>query len=512
MKAEQTAVEAATQASSDGGKGKAEDAPRDRSKETSILLEFLYRLAQAYLGSGEQTAQVELLIRRIATAHGMRRVRVVAFPTAIFISVEDGTGERVTLAEGPVSSLRLDQISDIYTLGASVQRKELTPGQGLEQLNRIMRKAPRFGVAGAICGHTILSFGLAMLLLPSLGNILLATLLGTFVGSLKAMRRSNEVLAVPLSVIASFLVSAVVFGLAKYGLPIDPLQSLIPALVTFLPGAMLAMGMVELAYGDMVSGASRLINGFIQLVLLVFGLTAGAFLTGVGPDLLFDVTEAIREVPAVWVPWVGVVVFGLGVHLHFSAPRRALLWTQLVLLATFAAQRSSSGVFGTEFSGFFGALVATPLVYLIQLRFKGPPAMVTFLPSFWLLVPGALSLLSVKRLISDHNAGLEGLYGAVFIFVAIGLGTLMGAALYRWLTETFARWELQIGRAPRRRSPLSAAAVEKAVVEQVAANAQAAAHAQVATHAQVASIPQVAANAQDDTGAANPPPATRPKN
>lgn len=308
MEAEQTAVEAATQAGSDGGKGKAKDAPRDKSKETSVLLEFLFRLAQSYLGSGEQTAQVELLIRRIATAYGMRRVRVVAFPTAIFISVDDGTGERVTLAEGPVSSLRLDQISDIYTLGSSVQRKELTPGQGLEQLNRIMRKAPRFGLVGTICGHTILSFGLAMLLLPSLGNILLATLLGTFVGSLKAMRRSNEVLAVPLSVVASFLVSAVVFGLAKYGLPIDPLQSLIPALVTFLPGAMLAMGMVELAYGDMVSGASRLINGFIQLVLL----------------------------------------------------------------ATFAAQRGSSGVFGTEFSGFFGALVATPLVYLIQLRFKGP--------------------------------------------------------------------------------------------------------------------------------------------
>lgn len=428
MEAEQTAVEAATQAGSDGGKGKAKDAPRDKSKETSVLLEFLFRLAQSYLGSGEQTAQVELLIRRIATAYGMRRVRVVAFPTAIFISVDDGTGERVTLAEGPVSSLRLGQISDIYTLGSSVQRKELTPGQGLEQLNRIMRKAPRFGLVGTICGHTILSFGLAMLLLPSLGNILLATLLGTFVGSLKAMRRSNEVLAVPLSVVASFLVSAVVFGLAKYGLPIDPLQSLIPALVTFLPGAMLAMGMVELAYGDMVSGASRLINGFIQLVLL----------------------------------------------------------------ATFAAQRGSSGVFGTEFSGFFGALVATPLVYLIQLRFKGPPAMVTFLPSFWLLVPGAMGLLSVKRMISDHNAGLEGLYGAVFIFAAIGLGTLMGAALYRWLTETFSRWELQIGRAPRRRSPLSAAVVEKAVVKQVAADAQ-------------------AADVQSATDAASPPPATEPK-
>ena len=52
------------------------------------LLEFLFRLGQAYLASGEQTPQVELILRRIATAYGMRRARVVAFPTAIFIAVK----------------------------------------------------------------------------------------------------------------------------------------------------------------------------------------------------------------------------------------------------------------------------------------------------------------------------------------------------------------------------------------------------------------------------------------
>jgi hypothetical protein len=35
---------------------------------------------------------------------------------------------------------------------------------------------------------------------------------------------------------------------------------------------------------------------------------------------------------------------------------------------------------------------------------------------------------------------------AVFALVSIALGTLMGAALYKWLTETFGGWQLQIGR------------------------------------------------------------------
>jgi uncharacterized membrane protein YjjP (DUF1212 family) len=77
------------------------------------LLEFMFRLGQAYLASGEQTALVELYLRRIASAYGMRRSRVVAFSTALFITVHDGNDERVTLAEAPTQGLRLDQIADV---------------------------------------------------------------------------------------------------------------------------------------------------------------------------------------------------------------------------------------------------------------------------------------------------------------------------------------------------------------------------------------------------------------
>jgi uncharacterized membrane protein YjjB (DUF3815 family) len=118
----------------------------------------------------------------------------------------------------------------------------------------------------------------------------------------------------------------------------------------------------------------------------------------------------------------------------------------VVLLLAFAAQQIAIGLFGSEISGFFGMLVATPLGYLIQLKFGGPPAMVTFLPTFWLLVPGALSLLSLKQILSDSAAGLDGIITVSFVFASIALGTLMGASLYKWLTERFGSWQLQIGR------------------------------------------------------------------
>jgi uncharacterized membrane protein YjjB (DUF3815 family) len=194
----------------------------------------------------------------------------------------------------------------------------------------------------------------------------------------------------------------------------------------------------------MVSGASRLIAGFIQLVLLAFGLAIGAVLIGYTPEDLVYAASQYVKLP--FAGWVGVLVFGLGVYLHFSAPKNSLHWLILVLLLAFGAQRLATIFLGSEISGFFGTLVATPLGYLIQQRFKGPPAVVTFLPSFWLLVPGALGLMSVTQMMSDRAAGLDGMVTVLFVITSIALGTLVGASVYRGLTETFGAWQLQIGR------------------------------------------------------------------
>lgn len=422
----------------------ASNSPSESPKDTGVLLEFMFRLAQAYLACGEQTAKVELLLRRTASAYGMRKSRVVAFPTAVFISLHDTVGERVTLAECEPQTLRLDQMADVYSLGEAAQAAAVPPSEGLERLTAILRQKARFGAAGILAGHTILTVGLAIVLMPTISNLMAAAVLGFIVGAVKMFNRGRSVLAVPLPVISAAIVSTLVFLAVRYGLPVDPLHALVPPLVTFLPGGMLTLGMVELAYGDMVSGSSRLITGFVQLVLLAFGLAAGAALVGYSPDDL--VTSAAQYVKVPWAPWVGVLVFGLGVYLHFSAPRDSLQWMLLVLLVAFAAQRLAAGLFGSEISGFFGTLVATPLGYLIQLRFRGPPATVTFLPSFWLLVPGALGLLSVTRMLSDRMEGLDGLITVVFVITSVALGTLVGAALYKWTTETFGWWRLQIGR------------------------------------------------------------------
>lgn len=406
--------------------------------DSAEVLEFLMRLGQAYLACGEQTAEIEALLRKIARAYGMREARVIAFPTGLFITLHDGQSERTTLVETLSRPLRLDQVAGVYAIGVRAVDAAVTPRGGLDEIAEVLVRKGRFGPVGQVIGHTIMAAGIGMLLKPALDNIAVAAVLGLIVGLVKALLPGRTVVALPMPVFVAALVSFLVFYGQRLGLPIEPIHALIPPLLTYLPGSTLTLGMVELAYGDMVSGASRLMTGLVQLVLLAFGLAAGAALLGASPDEL--VRAAYETQPLAWAPWVAVLVFGVGVCMHFSAPPNSLPWVLLVLLVASGVQRLAAAAFGGEISGFFGMLLATPLSYLIQARFNGPPAMVTFLPSFWVVVPGSLGLLSVTRMLSDRAAGMEGLIAVLFVVTSVALGTLVGASLYRLVNTELERF------------------------------------------------------------------------
>jgi len=70
----------------------------------------------------------------------------------------------------------------------------------------------------------------------------------------------------------------------------------------------------------------------------------------------------------------------------------------------------------------------------------GPPSQVTFLPAFWLLVPGALGLIGVTQLVGDPaGAGPQSLVQPVTAIVAIALGVLCGTAVDQGLSEIWLR-------------------------------------------------------------------------
>jgi uncharacterized membrane protein YjjB (DUF3815 family) len=60
-----------------------------------------------------------------------------------------------------------------------------------------------------------------------------------------------------------------------------------------------------------------------------------------------------------------------------------------------------------------------------------PPAQVTFLPAFWMLVPGAVGLIRITEAVGNPaGAQLQSLVQPLASIIAIALGVLCGTSLY----------------------------------------------------------------------------------
>lgn len=115
-----------------------------------------------------------------------------------------------------------------------------------------------------------------------------------------------------------------------------------------------------------------------------------------------------------------------------------------MLYAAWVGQYLGDQAVGGYLSGFVGAMVMTPVAYIVERQPSGPPALVSFLPAFWLLVPGALGLIGVTEYLGQDPAGVQDFLGAVGSMVAIGLGVLCGYPLYRSLARTLV-WLKELG-------------------------------------------------------------------
>ncbi|GAA0476105.1 hypothetical protein Ade02nite_42450 [Paractinoplanes deccanensis] len=387
-------------------------------------------LGSALTAAGEAVNQIEEHLLRVAAVYGAPHARVSVLPTYLVVSLEPGRPATLEPTKQLRGGLRLDQTARLYELLKAAERGETTPADGIRQVERIIAMRARFRPVLQIVSYAVLTGGICLVLKPTWGDLLLATLFGAMVGALKLVGARWVSVQMIMPVVASFAVAAITFLLADTGWADADLRAMVAPLATFLPGAMLTMAVVEISAAEMVTGASRLVTGVLQLLLLAFGIVGAAQTVGL-PEAGSQI-EALRSSIGPWAPWLGALIVGIGSYLAHSAPRGTLVWLCLVLYAGWIGQYVGNLLLGGYLSGFAGALVLTVVAYLVERLPSGPPALVSFLPGFWLLVPGALSLIGVTEYFGQDSAqASQDLLAALASMIAVALGVLCGHPVYR---------------------------------------------------------------------------------
>ena len=398
--------------------------PFDAGEVRALLL----GLGVALTMSGDAVSLVQERLRSIATAYGYPQARLTVFPTLLIVALDEGEAASVRTIDS-VRELRLDQASEVITIARRAETSELTPVAALSRLERTLAARPRFGPAAFIASHAVLTVGLGLVINPAPVDLSVYTALGALVGAMKIFAQRFVPAGYLLAVVAAAVVSAIAF-LAHGGDDAASLRLTIPPLVTFLPGALLTMATVDLAMGETITGASRFVAGLLQLALLAIGIVVGAEL--VGDPSEGPVAGSAADTLGWWAPWVGVAIFGLGVYVHDSAPKRSLGWLLVVLFAAWIGQLTGERILSATLSGFVGAAVMVPVAHVVAHAANAPPAHVMFLPAFWLLVPGALGLIGITEIVgAKADVGSENFVSALVSVPSIALGILVGTMLVR---------------------------------------------------------------------------------
>ncbi|MBW0254959.1 threonine/serine exporter ThrE family protein [Cellulomonas sp. PS-H5] len=422
-----------------------DDGPDDDTAElrppptSAEVLRLMVVAGEAMVDAGHTVSSVADTLDELAAVHGVPGTETVVLPTALLVSVPDGDGVATAAVSTGRRPLMLHQVDELTDVLREASAPDADVAGVTARITLLRTTAPPFGMLARLGGYLLLSVGLAALLGGSWVDLLVAAGLGLAVGAVQlVVGRMPSGVEVLVTVASAFVVAAAVLLAARVVPDLGVLPSLIAPLVLFLPGGLLTTGVIELATGQMLSGAGRIAAGAMQLVMLAGGIVAAAALVGVPAVDLASGGHPLGPLA----PWIGVAVFGAGTVIYRCGRPRTIGWVILVLAVAYGAQVLGDALLGGALSAFVGALAMTPVALAVARFPSGPSPLVSFLPAFWLLVPGALGLVGVTSLLDGDSNGVSTLVTTGGTMVAIALGVLVGLSAARGLPGRQARWSL----------------------------------------------------------------------
>lgn len=399
----------------------------DERESPHQLLKFLIELSRALTTAGIAVMSIESILKKICQAYGFKAEEVISLPTFLIIKIADDNSKALEVTLQKPGVLPLDQVSRLYELINQAGNAEITPEQGIRRINEIINVKRQHNYIKNILGYALFSTGLGMLFLPTFNGLFFCGALGAIAGLILAYSENKTKLTLVLPVLTAFIVSTVFFLGVKQGIINGSLTIMVPALAYFIPGAVLSTGMFELAANNLVSGAARLVQGVVILLLLLFGVIVGLQVAGLPEDYIIANTAT----PLYWwAPYIGVLIFALGMYLLMYIRNRDMLGVLIVLFTTFLGQQAGNYLLGGLFGAFIGSVIMTMIGTFLERSKLRTPYYVSIIPAFWILVPGALGFISLAALMGqNYSFSIASLIQVALTFVAISTGLLIGAVI-----------------------------------------------------------------------------------
>ena len=389
-------------------------------------VEFLIRFTRTGHDAGYPTADLEDRVLALARALELEGAQISATPTLVEVSLGSLPHQRTFTLRVRPAAVDLDAIARLDDLVQDVLEARADTSEADRRLAEIKsdpleRPWPlllaAYGIAGAA-------------LTPVLGGgwreAAVAAVVGLIVGAvaLPATRTARtEPIAAPIAAIAaSFFAAAAV----ELGLNASPNVVTLAALVTFLPGMRLTIGMRELSSEHLQSGVANTANALVQLVGLVFGVEVGRSVAA----SWFGLSDPAAHEAAfsVW-HLLAAVAAGLAFTLTLRAQFRDAWMMCAATVLALGANAAGAELVGAP-AGVFVATLAVGLAGgLVGVRLRRSP-LVFIVPGVLMLVPGSAGFDSILQLLSNETvSGITAAFDTFVTATSIAYGLMVSAVI-----------------------------------------------------------------------------------
>ena len=386
--------------------------------------EFLLRFARAGHDAGYSTAELEDRLQALARSLGHKEAQISATPTLVDISLGSIPRQQSYALRVRPTAVDLDAIARLDRLVQEVVDRPLTAEPALAALaeveaERLERPWPILLAAYALAGVS-----LTVVLGGSWREAAGAALVGLVVGAIalpgSRTARTQSLVAPAVAVAASFCAAALV----ELGLEASPDVVTLAALVTFLPGMTLTIGMRELATEHLQSGVANTASALVQLLGLVFGVGVGRSIasswfgatSGTLPDSSFSALHLLAAVGA-----------GLAFTVTLRAQRRDALLMCAATVVALGANELGGVLFGDQAAALVAAFTIGIAGGLAGWLLRRSP-LVFIVPAVLMLVPGSAGFNSVLQLLTNQTvSGITAGFDTFVTAISIAYGLMISA-------------------------------------------------------------------------------------
>ena len=400
--------------------------PAKLAPTNESTVEFLLTFARIAHRAGYPTADLEERLGSLADALGLEAAQISATPTLLELSFGSLPRQRNYSLRVRPTTVDLDAITRLEELAQDVSEDQVAVGAALERLTEIDAEPLRRRWYVELGAYALAGGAVTPVLGGGWREIVAGALVGLLVGvvALLARRAARaEPMVSPLAgVVASFGAATI----AQLGLDASPNTVTLAALITFLPGMSLTIGVRELATEHLQSGVANTANALIQLLGLVFGVAVGRSLA----TQWFGIVQHTVSRPAFsGTHLVAALAAGLAFTVTLRASFKAAPTMCAATLLAVAVSAIGRSLFGPA-AGTFAAALAIGLVGGLLAGRLHRPALVFIVPGVLMLVPGSTGFNSLIQLLTGNTvSGIDAGFNAFVTAMAISYGLMVSTVI-----------------------------------------------------------------------------------